>query len=132
MSPYVPRRVNANRRQFLFIFAVLLSLSAFATGPLYTRSLATHAAAASPGAISFSSGGFSVAEPAGGATVTLTRTGGTDSAVATGVTVADVTTSPDDYSFKPGTLDTSFIMTLIGSGPLAMKAITPQLKRLPT
>lgn len=61
-----------------------------------------------PGAISFSSANYSVGEGAGQATITLTRTGGTDNRVVAKVPLADVTTSPADYLFAPGSLDTSF------------------------
>ena len=61
-----------------------------------------------PGAISFTSSSFSVGEGAGNANITLTRTGGTDNRVVAKVNVADVTTSPADYVFAPGSLDPSF------------------------
>lgn len=60
------------------------------------------------GAISFSSASYSVGEGGGSATMTLTRTGGTDNKVVARVTLTDVTTSPADYIFSPAALDTSF------------------------
>src|SRR5205085_1130948 len=59
------------------------------------------------GAISFSSNTNSVGEGGGNATITITRTGGTG-AVAAKVTPTDITTSPADYIYAPGTRDTSF------------------------
>jgi uncharacterized delta-60 repeat protein len=61
-----------------------------------------------PGAISFSAATYNVSENGGGATITLTRTGGTDNRVVAKVALADVTTSPADYRFTPGALDNSF------------------------
>jgi uncharacterized delta-60 repeat protein len=61
-----------------------------------------------PGEIAFSSATYSVNEGAGNATITLTRTGGTDNKVVAKVTLTDVTTTPADYRFTPGAFDTSF------------------------
>ena len=61
-----------------------------------------------PGALSFSASTNSVNEGAGNATITMTRTGGTDNSVTAKVTLTDGTTSPADYIFAPGALDTSF------------------------
>ncbi|HJU92491.1 MAG TPA: Ig-like domain repeat protein [Pyrinomonadaceae bacterium] len=61
-----------------------------------------------PGAISFTSGNFNVGEGDGNANITLIRTGGTDNRVVAKVNLADVTTSPADYVFAPGSLDPSF------------------------
>ncbi|MGB7924015.1 MAG: Calx-beta domain-containing protein [Pyrinomonadaceae bacterium] len=61
-----------------------------------------------PGEIAFSSATYSVDETAGNATITLTRTGGTDNKVVAKVTLADGTTTPADYRFTPGAFDTSF------------------------
>lgn len=61
-----------------------------------------------PGAISFTSGNFDVGEGAGNASITLRRTGGTDNRVVAKVNLADVTTSPADYVFAPGSLDPTF------------------------
>jgi uncharacterized delta-60 repeat protein len=63
----------------------------------------------SPGTISFSQSSFNVNESDGSATITLTRTGGTDGEVSAKVNLADVTTSPGDYRFNPGALDPTFI-----------------------
>jgi uncharacterized delta-60 repeat protein len=60
------------------------------------------------GTVSFSSANYSVAESAGNATITVQRTGGTDNQVVAKVTLTDVTTSPADYRFTPGALDTAF------------------------
>src|ERR1700750_1615225 len=62
-------------------------------------------AAGSPGVISFTSAAYQVDEGAGTASVTLSRSGGSDGTVAAKVTLADGTTSPADYRFAPGTLD---------------------------
>lgn len=59
--------------------------------------------------ISFSSDNYNVSEAAGNATVTLTRSGGTDSRVAAKISLTDLTTTLGaDYLFAPGSLDTSF------------------------
>jgi uncharacterized delta-60 repeat protein len=63
---------------------------------------------ASPGTIAFSSSSYSVSETAGNATITVKRTGGTDNKVVGEVTLMDVTTTPEDYRFKPGERDPSF------------------------
>ncbi len=47
-------------------------------------------------------------EGAGNATITLTRTGGTDNTVTAKVTITDGTSSPADYIFAPGSLDPTF------------------------
>ena len=60
------------------------------------------------GELAFSSASYSVAEMAANALITLMRTGGTDNKVVAKVTLADNTTSPADYHFKPGTLDAAF------------------------
>ena len=61
-----------------------------------------------PGAISFTSGNFNVGEGDGNANITLRRTGGTDNRVVAKVNLTDVTTSPADYVFAPGSLDPTF------------------------
>ncbi len=61
-----------------------------------------------PGAIAFSSANYSVNEADGSAVITLTRTGGTDNKVVGKVTLTDGTTTPADYRFAPGTLDSTF------------------------
>jgi uncharacterized delta-60 repeat protein/CSLREA domain-containing protein len=61
-----------------------------------------------PGAVSFSSTAYNVGEADGSATITLTRTGGADNRVVVRVGLSDVTTSPNDYVYAPGSLDTSF------------------------
>lgn len=70
--------------------------------------------AESPGAISFAAPNFSVQEGDGSASITLTRTGGTDNRVTAKVSLADITTSAADYRFTPGAVDRSF---KINSGP---------------
>ncbi|HYY56460.1 MAG TPA: hypothetical protein VE842_03955, partial [Pyrinomonadaceae bacterium] len=62
----------------------------------------------SPGAISFTAPTSSVNEGDGTATATLTRTGGADTEVVAKVTITDISTSPADYHFAPGTQDTTF------------------------
>jgi uncharacterized delta-60 repeat protein len=62
----------------------------------------------SPGSLSFSRPNYGVKESTGAASITMTRTGGTTGKVAAKVTLADVTTSPLDYNFNPGSRDTSF------------------------
>ncbi|HJY27664.1 MAG TPA: choice-of-anchor Q domain-containing protein, partial [Pyrinomonadaceae bacterium] len=76
-----------------------------------------------PGAIAFTSPGFSVGEGDGNATITLTRTGGTDNAVFAKVNLSDVTTSAADYVFAPGSLDTSFNT---GTGASSHSSALPQ------
>ncbi len=61
-----------------------------------------------PGAISFTSPTFSVGEADGNASITLRRTGGADNRVFAKVSLADITTSPADYRFAPGSLDPTF------------------------
>ena len=63
----------------------------------------------SPGTLSFAQTNTNVNENSGPATITLTRTGGTDGAVTAKVSLADVTTSPADYRFNPGALDPTFV-----------------------
>ena len=62
----------------------------------------------SPGVLSFASGSISVNEGDGGATITLTRTGGADGEVSAKISLTDVTTSTADYRFNPGALDPTF------------------------
>ena len=69
---------------------------------------AVAAAAGSPGTISFTSATYDVDEGAGGATITLTRTGGTSGEVAAKVSVAGGTAGSTDYNLKPGETDPSF------------------------
>lgn len=76
-----------------------------------------------PGAISFSSATQSVGEAAGNANITLTRTGGTDNGVVAKVSLSDVTTSPADYTFAPGSLDLSFNS---GTGATSGSSALPQ------
>ena len=66
-------------------------------------------AAPAQGAVSFGGQSFSVQEGDGPASITLTRTGGSDGALSAKINVADVTTSPADYSVSPGALDPTFI-----------------------
>jgi uncharacterized delta-60 repeat protein len=66
-------------------------------------------AAMPPGALSFAAQSYSVNEGDGAASITLTRTGGSDGALSAKVTLADVTTSPADYFLNPGALDPTFI-----------------------
>jgi uncharacterized delta-60 repeat protein len=61
------------------------------------------------GAISFSAPSYSVKEGDGSATITLKRTGGSDGVLSGKVTLSDVTTSPADYVYSPGSLDPTFI-----------------------
>jgi uncharacterized delta-60 repeat protein len=60
------------------------------------------------GAISFTQSNYNVNENGGNASVTLSRTGGSTGRVTAKVSLADVTTSPADYTFKPGSPDLSF------------------------
>ncbi|HKQ54116.1 MAG TPA: hypothetical protein VJT74_17195, partial [Pyrinomonadaceae bacterium] len=60
------------------------------------------------GSLAFSSATYNADETAGDATITLTRTGGSDNKVVAKVSLTDVTTSAADYRFAPGTVDTSF------------------------
>ncbi|MFL6283527.1 MAG: Calx-beta domain-containing protein [Pyrinomonadaceae bacterium] len=69
---------------------------------------AVAAAAGGPGTISFTSLTYEVGEGAGSASVTLTRTGGTDGAVAAKVTPAGGTASAADFLLKQGEVDPTF------------------------
>ena len=61
-----------------------------------------------PGAISFSQSAINVNENAGSASITLTRTGGISGRIVGKVGLTDITTSPADYVFKPGSPDLTF------------------------
>ena len=63
----------------------------------------------SPGTLSFAQAAINVNESAGSATITVTRSGGTDGAVTAKVSLADGTTTPADYRFNPGALDPAFV-----------------------
>ncbi len=76
------------------------------------------------GAIAFTSATFSVNEDAGNANITLSRTGGMDNRVIARVDPTDVTTSPADYIFAPGSKDTTFN---IGTGATSGVGGVPQL-----
>jgi uncharacterized delta-60 repeat protein/CSLREA domain-containing protein len=82
----------------------------------------------SPGALSFSSAQYSVGEAGTAATITLTRTGGADNRVWAKVSLADVTTSPADYVFAPGALDTSFATGAGANGHVRGLALQPDGK----
>ena len=84
-----------------FILASLV-LALVTTAIWQTR--AAHAQAGA-GAISFSQSNYSVNENGGNAAITLSRTGGSTGRVNAKVSLTDVTTSPADYTFKPGTPD---------------------------
>ncbi|HEX8119436.1 MAG TPA: hypothetical protein VF521_19310, partial [Pyrinomonadaceae bacterium] len=76
---------------------------------LLALSLTTIGAAAfTAGTVSFTTGAFEVNEGAGTATVTLTRTGGTDGAVVAKVSPAGGTASAADYRLQPGEVDPTF------------------------
>ncbi len=77
------------------------SILAFLRPPVVT-------AQGSPGAVSFSQSAFNVNEGDGSAAITLTRTGGSVGRVVAKVGLTDVTTSPADYVFKPGSPDLTF------------------------
>jgi hypothetical protein len=59
----------------------------------------------------------------GNANITLARTGGTDNRVIARVDPTDVTTSPADYIFAPGSLDATFT---IGTGATSGSSALPQ------
>jgi plastocyanin len=62
--------------------------------------------ASSPGAISFTTGNFSVSEAGGNATITVRRTGGDDGAVSVQYATANGSaTAGSDYTAKTGTLN---------------------------
>jgi uncharacterized delta-60 repeat protein len=63
---------------------------------------------AAAGEIAFSSASYSVNEAAGNATITLTRTGGSDNQVVAKVSLTNISTSAADYFFTPGAVDESF------------------------
>lgn len=60
------------------------------------------------GTISFVQSNYSVNENGGSAAITLTRTGGSAGRVTGKLSLTDVTTSPADYVFKPGSPDLTF------------------------
>jgi uncharacterized delta-60 repeat protein len=60
------------------------------------------------GSVSFSQANYTVSEAVGNAAITLTRTGGSAGKVIAKVGLTDITTSPADYVFKPGSPDPSF------------------------
>jgi uncharacterized delta-60 repeat protein len=62
----------------------------------------------SAGSLSFGQSNVSVAENGGSAAITLTRTGGSSGRVTARVGLTDITTSPPDYVFKPGSPDLGF------------------------
>jgi hypothetical protein len=62
----------------------------------------------SAGSLSFAQSNVSVAENGGPAAITLTRTGGSSGRVSARVSLTDVSTSPADYVFKPGSPDLAF------------------------
>lgn len=89
----------------LAVAAVVSLLALFVTAIAGAAS----STAAVPGVLSFSSNNYNVSEAVGSATITLTRSGGTDSRVAAKVSLTDVTAARGaDYPFAPGSLDTSF------------------------
>src|SRR6185503_6741321 len=95
-----PPRVKTS---FVFYLSTFVLLFAGPSGRLEVAS-----AQSSPGSISFTQSSISVNENAGSATITLTRTGGSSGRVVGKVGLTDVTTSPADYVFKPGTPDLTF------------------------
>jgi len=87
------------------------------------------AAAAAPGTISFTSASYSVDEGAGSASITLSRSGGTDGAATAKVTPSDGTAGGGDYRFTPGAIDSTFNFN--GSGPdnaVSVVAVQPDGK----
>jgi uncharacterized delta-60 repeat protein len=92
----------------------LLLPSASATITSSSEKNVTYSAVASPGAISFAAGTFSVKEGDGFANITLTRTGGSDNQVVAKVSLTNVSTSAADYFIAPGAIDKSFNP---GAGP---------------
>lgn len=76
-----------------------------------------------PGAISFTSANFSVAEDAGNATITLSRAGGSDNQIFGRVGLTDLTTLPADYIYAPGSLDSTFNT---GTGATSRSSSLPQ------
>jgi len=94
------------------------------------------------GSISFSQAAYSVNEGGGSATITLTRTGGSSGKVVGKVGLTDITTSPSDYNFKPGSFDSTFptmsqgtlitgyqSMALQPDGKIILAALTQRLNR---
>ncbi|MBV8856154.1 MAG: Ig-like domain repeat protein [Acidobacteria bacterium] len=104
MPRIITRRVNARRPSSLLTLLGLFALLACAL----TRVGGVSAQGGSPGTLSFSQAEYDVSEGVGVASVTLKRAGGTAGAVLAKVSLTDVTTSPADYVFKPGSLDTTF------------------------
>jgi len=77
------------------------------------------------GALSFSQSSYSVNE-GNTATITLTRTGGTDNQVVAKVSLLDLTTSPSDYTRSvPGKIDTTFTATTKPGNAVNDLAIQP-------
>src|SRR5881394_2733590 len=86
---------------------VWLALICFSTGIIvWTEQMVGAQGAA--GSISFSQANYSVNENVGNAAITLTRTSGFSGKVIGKVALTDVTTSPTDYVFKPGSPDTTW------------------------
>ncbi len=81
-----------------------------------------------PGTVSFAAQNFSVKEGDGFATITMTRTGGSDNQVVAKVSLTDVTTSPADYRYAPGSLDTSFNPGTGADGVVYATALQPDGK----
>jgi uncharacterized delta-60 repeat protein len=101
-------KVKCTRAAFCLGLVVLLACA-------LAHAVGVSAQGGSPGTLSFSQAEYDVSEGVGNANITLTRTGGTDGAVTAKVSLTDVTTSPADYLFAPGSVDTSFGFTSINS-----------------
>jgi uncharacterized delta-60 repeat protein len=135
----MPRRLQSligNRHGFAVMLA-MISWFGYLAWPVQQFTLLPQAIAASrekaeprylsapisSGALSFTAPTFSANE-GDAAGITLTRTGGSDNQVVAKVTLADVTTSPTDYRFLPGALDTSLNPALGADG--AVYAVAEQ------
>jgi len=97
----VARSILSDSALVSLIVASLFLLSLFLAEEQVTAQVST-------GALSFSQANYTVTEGAGSAAITLTRTGGTSGRVVGKVSLTDITTSPADYVFKPGSPDSTF------------------------
>jgi uncharacterized delta-60 repeat protein len=99
-SPFSPSLPRTCVLSFLIFALVLLALVCFRQQKV--------SAQAGAGSLSFSQSNYSVNEGGGSAAITLTRTGGSTGRVSGKLSLTDVTTSPGDYVFKPGSPDLAF------------------------
>src|SRR5215470_2598283 len=90
------------KRAVLWLVTVCLSIGATVWIERFVE------AQGAAGSLSFLQANYTVSEGVGNATITLTRSGGSSGKVVAKVGLTDITTSPADYVFKPGSPDLSF------------------------